>query len=134
MRHIEIQEFFVEGSDQRASHVLLHITEPNTPAEFAKGYFFALAEMKNGTMAHIEQLQRIIDDLEAGFYTDHGDTQNDIETLFALINRRSHKLLSGDDFSLQAFTDLCLSWRSARTSFLSTAPRIWYHEHFRRCK
>ena len=30
---LEIHEFFVEGSNQERSHVLLHITEPGTPEE-----------------------------------------------------------------------------------------------------
>jgi hypothetical protein len=37
---IEINEFFIEGGDQKKSHVLLHITEPSTPEEEDRGYFF----------------------------------------------------------------------------------------------
>ena len=60
---LEINEFFVEGNDQKKSHVLLHITEPGTPEELSKGYFFAVAEINDGNLEQIEHLQQMIDDL-----------------------------------------------------------------------
>ena len=60
---LEIHEFFAEGQNQDRSHVILHITEPSTPEEFKKGYFFAVAEVNNGPIEQIEHLQKMIDDL-----------------------------------------------------------------------
>ncbi len=65
---IELSEFFVEGKNPDLSHVLLHITEPSTPKERQKGYFFALVEIEEGTREHIEELQQIINEIETGFY------------------------------------------------------------------
>src|SRR3989344_2445824 len=46
MEHkLQIHEFFVEGGESERSHVLLHITEPSTPEEREKGYFFAVCEL-----------------------------------------------------------------------------------------
>ncbi len=90
---LEINEFFVEGNDQERSHVLLHITEPGTPEERAKGYFFALAEINNGSLEQIEHLQQMIDDLESGYYeTDDTEEKNSFETTLEYINRRGHHL------------------------------------------
>ena len=47
MNNVDIREFFVEGDDQKTSHVLLHITEPSTAEEIEKGYFLALCEINN---------------------------------------------------------------------------------------
>lgn len=65
---IELSEFFVEGKRSDLSHVLLHITEPATPEERKKGYFFALAEIEQGTREDIEDLQHIIEEIESGYY------------------------------------------------------------------
>lgn len=90
----EIHEFFVEGSEQERSHVLLHITEPGTPEERAKGYFFALAEINNGSIEQIEHLQQMIDDLESGYYeTEDQEEKNAFEVTLEYINRRGHHIL-----------------------------------------
>ncbi len=90
----EIHEFFVEGSDQERSHVLLHITEPGTSEERAKGYFFALAEINNGSLEQIEHLQQMIDDLESGYYeTEDQEEKNAFEITLEYINRRGHHIL-----------------------------------------
>lgn len=95
MNHLELQEFFVEGRDQKTSHVLLHITEPNTAEEYAKGYFFALIEINNGTIEHIEKFQKIIDDIESGYYeTEHAQDQETFDTTLEFINRRSEQILT----------------------------------------
>lgn len=94
----EMYEFFVEGGDTERSHALLHITEPSTPEEEAKGHFFAVAEIENGAEEHIEHLQRMIDDLEAGYYETEGEGNKDpFETALEAINRRGHHILHGDD-------------------------------------
>ncbi|MBU2542526.1 hypothetical protein KJ785_03130 [Patescibacteria group bacterium] len=91
---LELQEFFVEGNSQEKSHVLLHITEPSSAEERKKGYFFALAEINNGTMEQIEHMQQMIDDLESGYYeTDETLEKNAFETTLEYINRRGHHLL-----------------------------------------
>jgi len=92
--NVEIHEFFVEGSDQERSHVLLHITEPGSPEEKEKGYFFAVAEINNGSLEQIEHLQQMIDDLETGYYeTDDEENKNGFEITLEYINRRGHHIL-----------------------------------------
>ncbi|MBI5254270.1 hypothetical protein HY932_00610, partial [Candidatus Falkowbacteria bacterium] len=91
---LEIHEFFVEGTNQERSHVLLHITEPGTPEERAKGYFFAVAEINNGPLEQIEHLQQMIDDLESGYYeTDDQPGKNAFEITLEYLNRRGHHVL-----------------------------------------
>ena len=96
---LEIHEFFAEGSNQERSHVLLHITEPGTPAEKAKGYFFALCEINNGPLEQIENLQQMIDDLESSYYESNNDEQegNNFENLIERINHRGHHILQYND-------------------------------------
>ncbi|MBI4426922.1 MAG: hypothetical protein HY569_00330 [Candidatus Magasanikbacteria bacterium] len=91
---LEIHEFFAEGQNQDRSHVLLHITEPSTPEEFKKGYFFAVAEVNNGPIEQIEHLQKMIDDLESGYYETDSQTEKDpFETVLEYVNRRGHHIL-----------------------------------------
>lgn len=96
MKHIlELNEFFVEGKNRSQSHVLLHITEPNTPEERKKGYFFAVAEIEHGDVEQIEHIQKMIDDLESGYYeTDDEEEKGAFELTLEYINRRGHHLLS----------------------------------------
>jgi len=90
-----LQEFFVEGKARDTSHVLLHITEPTTPAEKKVGYFFAVAEVENGSIEHIEHIQTMIDDLESGIYeTDSTKEKTSFEATVEYINKRGHHLLS----------------------------------------
>lgn len=65
---LRLNEFFVEGGKQDLSHVLLHITEPSTAEEAAKGYFFALCEVNNAEPAFIKKLQEMIDRAENEYY------------------------------------------------------------------
>lgn len=65
---LHLNEFFVEGGDQKKSHVLLHITEPSTPEEKAKGYFFAICETNNADNDTILNIQNIIDQIENKYY------------------------------------------------------------------
>jgi len=95
---LEINEFFIEGTNQKKSHVLLHITEPGTPEELSKGYFFALAEINNGTLEQIEYLQQMIDDLESGYYeTNDEPEKNSFEITLEYINRRGHHILENKE-------------------------------------
>ena len=95
MKHIlELNEFFVEGKSQKTSHVLLHITEPSTPEEREKGYFFALAEVIGAKTEQIEHIQQMIDDLESGYYeTDDEEEKSAFEITLEYINRRGHHIL-----------------------------------------
>lgn len=86
----EIQEFFVEGNDQEQSHVLLHIAEPATPEEEARGYFFALIEINNAYGEQVVHMQRIIDDIETKYYSIEGGS---IESILEEVNLQSHHLL-----------------------------------------
>jgi hypothetical protein len=92
---LELHEFFVEGGDRDRSHVLLHITEPSTPEEEKnKGYFFALAEINNGNIKQIEQLQKMIDELETGYYEAEDEKEKDaFELSLEQINKRGHHIL-----------------------------------------
>jgi len=91
---LELHEFFIEGGDQKRSHVLLHIAEPSNPSEEAKGYFFALAEINNGNIEQIEHMQQMIDDLESGYYeTDDQEGKDSFESTLEYINRRGHHVL-----------------------------------------
>ncbi|HLC70141.1 MAG TPA: hypothetical protein VJH75_03825 [Patescibacteria group bacterium] len=69
MEHkLQIHEFFVEGGESERSHVLLHITEPSTPEEREKGYFFAVCELNGASKEQIIRLQEIIDQIENNYY------------------------------------------------------------------
>lgn len=102
MDHIlELHEFFVEGGDPQRSHVLLHITEPSTPEEQEKGYFFALAEIVGGDTEQIEHLQMIIDALESGYYeTEESEDRDAFELTVEYVNRRGHHVLTRNDAAI----------------------------------
>jgi len=89
--YLDIKEFFIEGGDQKKSHVLLHITEPTTPAEYKKGYFFALIEVSNGKKIQIHTIQEIIDTIESNYYDT--DQNNTLEDLLEAANRKAPTIL-----------------------------------------
>lgn len=95
MDHIlQLNEFFVEGGRQEISHVLLHITEPSTPEEQAKGYFFAICEINNAETKYIAKLQDIIDRAENDYYElpdEIGKTS--LELVLEKINQEAHSLI-----------------------------------------
>lgn len=100
---LELHEFFVEGKNRRKSHVLLHITEPTTQSEKEKGYFFAVAELINGSTEQIEHIQKMIDDLESGFYeTEDEEDKSAFEITLEYINRRGHHILQFEESELHA--------------------------------
>ncbi|MFB6181663.1 MAG: hypothetical protein ABEJ24_02080 [Candidatus Magasanikbacteria bacterium] len=102
-KDLEIQEFFIEGNEQEKSHVLLHITEPTTPEEKREGYFFAVAEVENGTTEQIRHVQKMIDDMESGFYETEDSESSSFESTLEFINKRSHKVLQYEDSTLHCF-------------------------------
>ncbi len=87
----EIHEFFIEGGKKSNTHVLLHITEPTTPSEVVKGYFFALIHTEGAKSEHITFIQDTIDDIEAQYYSD-ADTS--FEEILEATNRRTRKLIT----------------------------------------
>lgn len=90
---LQLHEFFVEGGNQERSHVLLHITEPSTPEEKNKGYFFAVAELNDTETRHIVRLQEIIDEIENSYYeTPNHEDKNALEIVLEKINRNAYTL------------------------------------------
>lgn len=90
-RHIF--EFFAEGKSRRRSHALLHIAEADerTPD---KGSFFAVCEAQGATDEQIGHLQRLIDDLESGYYeTPDGSDQSAFEIALEYVNKRAPAIL-----------------------------------------
>lgn len=91
---LHLHEFFVEGGDQSLSHVLLHISEPFTPEEKTRGYFFALAEINNGSTEQIMKLQEIIDKIENEYYSAPEPVNVDLlEYTLEKINSESYALI-----------------------------------------
>lgn len=85
---LQLHEFFIEGGNREKSHVLLHITEPSTPSEKQKGYFFAVCELNQGDTKKIVRLQNIVDEIEERYY-EAPETINEhsLETVLKKINR-----------------------------------------------
>ncbi|MFA7314549.1 MAG: hypothetical protein WC025_01295 [Candidatus Magasanikbacteria bacterium] len=104
---LEIQEFFVEGSNQRTSHVLLHIAEPITQNEKDKGYFFAVVEVNGSYSEQIGQLQQIIDDIEIKYYDEENtNIENYFESILQEINQQSHSILHYKDSKITALVGI----------------------------
>lgn len=84
---LHLNEFFVEGGSQTTSHVLLHLTEPSTPEEKQKGYFFAVAELNDTPPEIIANVQSLIDDIENAYYeTEDGADKTALEIVVASFN------------------------------------------------
>ena len=94
---LQLNEFFVEGGSQKTSHVLLHITEPSTPEEKEKGYFFAVCEINLGGVEAIAQFQKIIGEIENRYY-EVSDTpdQTALEIILEKINQENFSLTKGE--------------------------------------
>lgn len=98
-----LKEFFVEGQKHEKSHVILHITEP-TLTDKKKGYFFALAEVQNGSRDDIIELEKIFDDLEKSYYnTPHTVEKNSLELSLEFINRRANEVLQESEAEIDCF-------------------------------
>ncbi len=94
---MHLNEFFVEGNSPEDSHVLLNITEPSTPAEKSKGYFFAICEINNAATKYIAKLQNIIDEIENNYYEipDQED-KSALEVVLDKINQESFAVVQPD--------------------------------------
>ncbi|MBF8280991.1 MAG: hypothetical protein HW383_764 [Candidatus Magasanikbacteria bacterium] len=86
----QFHEFFVEGRDAEASHVLLHITEPASDEERRRGYFFAIAEINQGTPKSVHVVQSWIEHLEITYYEGPSEgTEAHFEETLQRLNRQS---------------------------------------------
>lgn len=94
---LQLNEFFVEGGDQKKSHVLLHLSEPSTPEEKLKGYFFAICEIDRADTKQIARLQNIIDELENGYYElPSTEDKNALENIVEQVNQQSYVLAKAE--------------------------------------
>jgi len=92
---LHLHEFFVEGGDPKKSHVLLNITEPATPAEKDKGYFFAICEINNGESKYITKMQEIIDEIENSYYEiPDQENKTSLEVILDKVNKESFALVN----------------------------------------
>jgi hypothetical protein len=121
---LQLHEFFVEGGNAERSHALLHITEPSTPEEKQKGYFFAVCEIIGSTAEYITQLQQIIDTIEKGYYEDseHSNAQS-LEMILDQINKQSaHIVQRGIELhwmvGIVAHTEIIFSFHGRPTIML----------------
>lgn len=97
MAVLQLNEFFVEGSDPLKSHVLLNITEPSTPEESRKGYFFAVCEIMNGDSKFISKTQEMIDEIENSYYELPDETdKTSLEIILDKINEQPILFLKKD--------------------------------------
>ncbi|PIR74711.1 MAG: hypothetical protein COU35_00885 [Candidatus Magasanikbacteria bacterium CG10_big_fil_rev_8_21_14_0_10_47_10] len=89
----ELFEFFVEGRGRKGSHVLLHISEPS-PGEESRGHFLAVCEIEQPSIQQVEHLQKMIDDIEFGYYDAvEEDSILAFERRLEFMNRRSRDIL-----------------------------------------
>lgn len=91
---LHLHEFFVEGSNPEISHVLLNITEPSTPTERDKGYFFAICEINNANTKYIAKMQSIIDEIENNYYEiPDRPGQSAMELVLEKVNQESFSMV-----------------------------------------
>ena len=94
---LQLNEFFVEGSDPSKSHVLLNITEPSTPEEKEKGYFFAICEIEGADNKYIMKIQSIIDEIENSYYeTEDSADKTALEIVLHKVNQKSFGIMKED--------------------------------------
>jgi hypothetical protein len=90
---LQLNEFFVEGGKPDTSHVLLHITEPSTPEEKEKGYFFAVCEINGADTATIARFQKILSEIENSYYEVTGTLQQSaLEIILEKVNQENFSL------------------------------------------
>lgn len=88
---LQLNEFFVEGGHQEISHVLLNLIQPTSETEEKeKGYFFAICEINQGNSQQIAELQRIMGEIENGYYeTSDTENKNALELVLEKINQKN---------------------------------------------
>ena len=93
-RILRLNEFFVEGGKQHISHVLLHISEPTTPEEIAKGYFFAVCEINNAEPKYFTKIKDLIDRAGNDYYeTADANDKNALELVLEKLNQEALTLV-----------------------------------------
>lgn len=123
---LDLREFFIEGSDSNASHVLLHITEPTTPSEYRRGYFFALFDVANGGTKQLREIQSYIDDIEARYYDE--DEDHDFESLLEAVNRKASSLFSKKHIQIDCIVGV-IQGNAIRFSYHGNPTAIlFYHK------
>lgn len=123
---LELKEFFVEGHDHDKSHVILHITEPSA-TDVKKGYFFGLAEIKNGSREEIIELEKIFDDLEKTYYnTQNTPEKNSLELSLEFINRRAHEILGGSEAEIHCFVGVLENFHLIFSTHGLPVGRLFY--------
>jgi hypothetical protein len=94
---LHLHEFFVEGNNPEESHVLLNITEPSTPEEQEKGYFFVICEINNGDTKYIASMQSIVDEIENSYYEIPDQVgQSSLEVILNKINQENINMIQPD--------------------------------------
>ena len=126
---LDLQEFFVEGHNQKRSHVLLHITEPSTPQERKKGHFFAIVEIEHANREYIEQIQHIIEEVEASYYNSPTQVKSTeaFERIIEDINRRGHHLLRNPRMSMHCVLGIIQDTSVAFVYHGSPQALLFYH-------
>ena len=77
--------------------MLLNITEPSTPAERSKGYFFAICEINNAETKYISKMQGIIDEIENNYYEIPDQPgQTAMEIVLEKVNQESLSMVQPD--------------------------------------
>lgn len=75
---ISLKAFFVEGGNQKKSHVILHITEPSVQEERPKGYFFVIGEINNGSPSFITKLNEAFNNAQTNYYRDKNSKNEEV--------------------------------------------------------
>ncbi len=86
---LRLHEFFIEGGNPDASQVVLHITEPSTRDEQAKGIFFVLFEIEGGTPDYSEELDRAVEEVKHAYYESVSTPEVALEQALDAINKQS---------------------------------------------
>jgi hypothetical protein len=97
---ISLKAFFVEGGNQKKSHVILHITEPSVPEEKAKGYFFVIGEINNGSSAFLSKLNEAFNNAQTTYYQETGSKNEEVfETVLKNLNQHIKLFKDGGDIN-----------------------------------
>ncbi len=85
---VKFEEFFVEGSDHEASHVILRITEPSADTEMGKGHFFALCDVSQATPDDTQALETLLEEAALQYYQYEGAPEQSLEHALDIINKK----------------------------------------------
>lgn len=123
-----MSEFFVQGTDRFASHVLLHIVEPQPNPENPKGYFFAVIEINNGTIEQIQQVQQLIDEVDTLYQqATSNEEQTAFEQALAKLNQKTLSLFSTEIIEIHSFIGV-IEGQSLEFSFFGSPCAMLLYE------